>query len=56
MVVYSERSPGSTEIVLLYQTEKVLRPLHLESYCPADFSSNPNQTHMNQLIKVFKVT
>ncbi len=28
--------------------------LLLESYRPEDFSSNPNQTHLNQLIKVFK--
>ncbi len=26
--------------------------LFLESRCPAEFSSNPNQTHLNQLIKV----
>uniref|UniRef100_A0A8C1A1W1 Histamine N-methyltransferase n=1 Tax=Cyprinus carpio carpio TaxID=630221 RepID=A0A8C1A1W1_CYPCA len=26
----------------------------LESYCPEDFSSNPNQTHLKQLIKVFR--
>jgi len=30
--------------------------LLLESYHPADFSSNPNQTHLNQLIKVFRAT
>ncbi len=30
--------------------------LLLESYHPADFSSNPNQTHLNQLIKVFRST
>ncbi len=30
--------------------------LLLESYRPTDFSSNPNQTHLNQLIKVFKAT
>ncbi len=28
----------------------------LESYCPADFSSNPNQTHLNHLIKEFRAT
>ncbi len=28
--------------------------LLLESYLPTDFSSNPNQTHLSQLIKVFK--
>ncbi len=26
--------------------------LFLESRCPAEFCSNPNQTHLNQLIKV----
>ncbi len=26
--------------------------LFLEGRCPAEFSSNPNQTHLNQLIKV----
>ncbi len=30
--------------------------LLLESYRPADFSSKPNQTHLNQLITVFKAT
>ncbi len=30
--------------------------LLLESYRPTDFSSNPNQTHLNQLIMVFKAT
>ncbi|KAL0182824.1 hypothetical protein M9458_022199, partial [Cirrhinus mrigala] len=29
--------------------------LLLESCCPADFSSNSSQTHLNQLIKVFRV-
>uniref|UniRef100_A0A8C2C339 RPGRIP1 like n=1 Tax=Cyprinus carpio TaxID=7962 RepID=A0A8C2C339_CYPCA len=28
--------------------------LLLESNCPAEFSSNPNQTHLNQLIRVFE--
>ncbi len=28
----------------------------LEGRCPAEFSSNPNQTHMNKLINVFKIT
>ncbi len=27
--------------------------LFLEGRCPAEFSSNPNQTHLKQLIKVF---
>ncbi len=26
-----------------------------EGRCPAEFSSNPNQTHLNQLIKVFRM-
>ncbi len=30
--------------------------LHLKSYNPAAFSSNPNQTHLKQLIKAFMVT
>ncbi len=30
--------------------------LYLEIYFPAVFSSNPNQTRLNQLIKVFKNT
>ncbi len=30
--------------------------LLLESHHPEDFSSNPNQTHPNQLIKVFRAT
>uniref|UniRef100_A0A672SEB3 Gamma-glutamylcyclotransferase n=1 Tax=Sinocyclocheilus grahami TaxID=75366 RepID=A0A672SEB3_SINGR len=28
----------------------------LGNYCPAEFSSNPNQTHLNKLISVFKIT
>ncbi len=27
-----------------------------EGRCPAEFSSNPNQTHLKKLIKVFKIT
>ncbi len=30
--------------------------LVLEGHCPANFSSNPNQTHLNQLIKMFRIT
>ncbi len=30
--------------------------LLLETYRPTDFSSSPNQTHLNQLITVFKAT
>ncbi len=29
--------------------------LILEGHSPAEFSSNPNQTHLNQLIKVFRM-
>ncbi len=29
--------------------------LILEGRCPAEFSSNPNQTHLNQLIKVWRM-
>ncbi len=29
--------------------------LILEGRVPAEFSSNPNQTHLNQLIKVFRM-
>ncbi len=29
--------------------------LILEGRCPAEFSSNPNQTHLKQLIKVFRM-
>ncbi len=25
-------------------------------HCPAEFRSNTNQTHLNQLIKVFKIS
>ncbi len=32
------------------------RPLVLKGHCPANFSSNPNQTHLNQLIKLFRIT
>ncbi len=28
----------------------------LECRCPLEFSSNPNQTHLNKLIKVFRIT
>jgi len=28
----------------------------LEGHCPTEFSFNPNQTHMNKLIKVFRIT
>ncbi len=30
--------------------------MYLESRCPAEFSSNPNQTHLNKLINVFRIT
>ncbi len=30
--------------------------LLLASYRPTDISSNPNQTHLNQLVKLFKAT
>ena len=30
--------------------------LDLEIHFPAEFSSNPNQTHLNKLIKVFRIT
>ncbi len=30
--------------------------LFLEGHCTAEFSSNSNQTHMNQLIKLFRLT
>ncbi len=29
--------------------------LDLEVHFPAEFSSNPNQTHLNKLIKVFRI-
>jgi len=28
----------------------------LEGHCPAEFSSNPDQTHLSKLIKVFRIT
>ncbi len=28
----------------------------LECRCPAEFSSNPNQTHLKKLINVFEIT
>jgi len=28
----------------------------LEGHCPAEFSSNSNQIHLNQLVIVFKLT
>jgi len=28
----------------------------LEGRCPAEFSSNPDQTHLSKLIKVFRIT
>ncbi len=28
----------------------------LEGHCLAEFSSNPNQTHLKKLISVFKIT
>jgi len=31
-------------------------PGALEVHCPAEFCSNPNQTHLNKLIKVFRIT
>lgn len=30
--------------------------LHLKGHYTADFSSNPNQTHLNQLIKAIRIT
>ncbi len=39
---------------LLYIAE--VSTLFLESYPPTDFSSNPNQAHLKQLIKVLKAT
>ncbi len=28
----------------------------LECRCPVEFSSNPNQTHLNKLIKISRIT
>jgi len=29
--------------------------LLLEAHCPAEFYSKPNQTHLNQLVKLFRI-
>ncbi len=41
-------------VLFLGGPKKVLyvQPYSLESHCPADFNSNPNQTH---LFKVFRI-
>ncbi len=39
-----------------YTIEQAFLTLVLEGHCPANFSSNPNQTHLNQLIKLFRIT
>ncbi len=36
--------------------EQAFSTLVLEGHCPVNFSSNPNQTHLNQLIKLFRIT
>ncbi len=41
---------------ICYALDKGSPTLLQESYHPADFSSNPNQTHLKQLIKVFRAT
>ncbi len=45
-----------TEACSLLPLNQVSPTLLLESYHPEDFSSSPNQTHLNQLIKVFRAT
>lgn len=37
-------------------TEKKMWSLALEFHCPAKFRSNLDQTHQNQLVKVFRIT
>ncbi len=32
-----------------------VQPLLLETHCSAEFNSNPNQTHLDQLIKVLRI-
>ncbi len=39
-----------------FSLDQALSTLVLEGHCPANFSSNPNQTHLNQLIKLFRIT
>ncbi len=40
----------------LEHTEHRPSTLLLGTHFPAEFSSNPNQTHRNQLLKVFRIT
>ncbi len=51
--------PRLVELVRLVGYELLVNPLNqgspssvLEGRCPAEFSSNPNQTHLKQLIKL----
>ncbi len=48
--------PQTVETEKLEMLRQGSPTLLLESYHPADFSSNPNQTHLKQLIKVFRAT
>ncbi len=43
---------GSTQVSLVYALDQGSPSSVLEGRCPAEFSSNPNQTHLKQLIKV----
>lgn len=41
---------------LYKRLEQAFSSLVLEIHFPADFSANPNQTHLNKLIKVLSIT
>ncbi len=49
----------TTEICFDKQNQSIEQgspTLDLEIHCPAEFSTNPNQTHLNKLIKIFRIT
>ncbi len=45
-----------TTLCHLFEAISLVESRVLEGRCPAEFSSNPNQTHLNKLINVFKIT
>jgi len=50
-----------SSLILVYQSQRLQLKYEagvLEGHCPAEFSSksNPDQTHLSKLIKVFRIT
>jgi len=45
----------TTSLIVNYCLQGWSTPV-LEGHCPAEFSFNPNYTHLNKLINVFRIT